>query len=150
MPSRARERGGPRAVPRGARLLPEAGNIHPLPAGGSGARGSPGWLGEGGGRVYSKHPDPLFLAPQLRGPNSAHPRGSGVQPAAGFRLHRWLQAESNHAHPVLEKVTHEIPVAFRGPALAWLGWGWGEIGCFTGVTTERKLSGSIANYQGIC
>lgn len=34
-------------------------------------------------------------------------------------------------------------------ALAWLGWGWGDIGCFTRATTERKLSGFVANYLGI-
>lgn len=66
--------------------------------------------------MCSKHPDPLFLAPHLRGPNSAQPGGSSGQPAAGFYP---------CAHPALEKVPNEIPVVFRGLALAWLGWNWG-------------------------
>lgn len=30
-----------------------------------------------------------------------------------------------HAHPALEKVPNEIPVVFRGLALAWQGWDFG-------------------------
>ncbi|XP_040435846.1 cocaine- and amphetamine-regulated transcript protein isoform X1 [Falco naumanni] len=84
--------------------------------------------------------------PMLRGLNSAHPGGSSTQPPAVSTRTAGFQPRSPCAGESPAGDTGGIQGS--GTSLAGVGLA-GEIGCFTGATTERKLSGSVANYQGI-
>lgn len=104
---------GPVPCPRVPGSFPRRGTSTRCRPEGPGPGDPLGWGGLGGADVF-KAPRPPFSCPAAEMAQLGTPRRerraarSGVLPAP-------------HAHPALEKVPNEIPVVFRGLALAWLG-----------------------------